>query len=83
MTYNEAYVKAKEVKENIDNCTEHENGFIFGCSDDDKYIGGGGHVPVVVLKDSGNVVNLPYFLTHGAGKEIRSFKIAPDGTIKE
>jgi hypothetical protein len=83
MRVEEAYLKAKELKENIDNGIEYENGYLFGCKDDDNYIGGGGHVPIVILKEDGKAVDMPYFLTHGAGKEIRSFEVSKDGKITD
>lgn len=83
MTIKEAYLLAKELKANIDNGTEYENGYVFGCYDDDNYIGGAGHTPIVILKADGKVVNMPYFLTHGAGAEIRSFEVSKDEEIIE
>lgn len=83
MNINDAYLKAKEVKTEIDNCTEYENGFVFGCSKDNEFVGGGDHVPVVVLKEDGKVVNLPFFMTRGAGEEIKNFTVSADGIIKE
>ena len=75
ITYEEAFEKAKELKPNIDNCTEYENGFVFGCYDDDNYIGGVGHTPCVILKKDGKAVPMGEFIVSGTGKEIRSFDI--------
>ena len=75
ITYEVAYEKAKELKPSIDNCTEYENGYVFGCKSDDDYIGGG-HSPCVILKEDGKAVTMPYFIGKvGAGKEIKSFDI--------
>lgn len=75
IAYEVAYEKAKELKQEIDNCTEYENGYVFGFSGDDNYIGGGGHVPVVILKEDGKVIPLNQFIAQGTGQEIRTFEI--------
>lgn len=73
-SYEEALAKARELKPDIDNCTEYEKGYVFGCHADDAY-DGGGHVPCVILKEDGRAVSFPLFLVQGAGKEIRAFDI--------
>lgn len=75
ITYEEAFEIAKQLKKNIDCCTEYENGFLFACYDDANYEGGAGHTPVVILKKDGRAVNMPYFVLRGTGAEIRSFDI--------
>lgn len=62
ITYEVAYKKAKELKPNINICTEYDKGWWFGCTDDANYQGGGGHTPVVVLKEDGEVVAPSYFM---------------------
>lgn len=75
ITYEVALQTAKELKPTIDNCTEYENGYVFGCHADDDYIGGG-HTPCVILKKDGRAVTMPWFIAKiGPGKEIRSFDI--------
>ena len=75
ITYEVALKKAKEVKPKIDTCTEYENGYVFGCKTDDEYVGGG-HVPVVILKEDGRAVNMPYFIIKiGTGQEIGEFEV--------
>lgn len=74
ITYDEALKKAKELKPTIDGCTEYENGYVFGSSQDEGYIGGN-HTPCVILKENGKAVTMPYFVMHGTGDEIRSFDI--------
>lgn len=69
ITFEDAYKTALEIKPNIDNCTEYENGWVFGCYDDNNYIGGWGHTPVVILRDGRKTV-MPEFETIGTGKEI-------------
>ena len=73
-SYDEAYKKARVLKSNIDNCIEYEKGFVFGASEDELYIGGN-HIPVVILKQTGDAVTMPYFVANGTGKEIREFSI--------
>ena len=75
ISYEEALEIAKEWKDQIDNCTEYENAYVFGYTGDSKYIGGYGHTPVVVMKEDGSVTNMPEFVARGTGNEIRSFSI--------
>ena len=75
ISFEAALQKAKEMKPMIDNCTEYENGFVFGCRDDDNYIGGYGHTPCVILKQNGKAVPMSAFIASGTGKEIRSFDL--------
>ena len=75
ITYEEALKMAKEFKPNIDNCTEYENGYVFGCSDDDNYVGGYGHTPCVILKTNGIITSMPEFIIKGTGEEIKSFDL--------
>ena len=73
--YEEALKKAKEFKPNLDNCTEYENGYVFGSHSDDLYEGGIGHTPCVVLKSDGRIISMPEFVIMGTGKEIKSFDL--------
>lgn len=75
IAYEVAYEKAKELKKEINNCTEYENGFVFGFSGDDNYIGGG-HAPVVILKEDGKAIPFNAFIAKGTGKQIREFNIS-------
>ena len=75
ITFDEAYAKAKEYKEKIDGCTEYEKGYRFSYSGDNGYIGGNGHISIVVLKDNGKVISMPEFLMGDTGEYIRDFSI--------
>ena len=75
VNYDEAYKIAKELKSPIDICTEYEKGFLFGYTGDDGCFGGAGHTPVVILKKNGRAVNMPHFIMHDTGEEIRTFTI--------
>ena len=75
VTYEETLEIAKEWKDQIDNCTEYENAYVFGFSGDSNYIGGYGHTPAVVMKEDGTVTNMPEFIAYGGGEEIRSVSI--------
>lgn len=75
ITYEVAYETAKKLKPNIDSCYETENGYVFSCKEDELWDGGAGHSPVVVLKEDGRAVSMPYFVKRGTGKEIRSFDL--------
>lgn len=75
ITYEVAYETAKALKPTINRCTEYENGYVFGCTDDDNFVGGG-HTPCVILKKDGKAVTMPWFISQvGTGNEIRSFDI--------
>ncbi len=43
ISYEEALAIAKQNKEQIDNCSEYEDAYIFGYSGDNNYIGGDDH----------------------------------------
>ena len=75
ISFEEAYKKAKQYKSNINNCTEYENGYVFGSSEDDGYIGGIGHTPVVILKKSAEAIPMNMFIIDGTGKKIRDIDI--------
>ena len=75
ITFEDAWEIAKQRKNEIDNCTEYENAYVFGFTGDNNQIGGYGHTPVVVMKEDGSVTNMPEFVINGAGEEIRSFII--------
>ena len=60
--FNEAVALAKKCWDEVDYCTETENAFIFGKYDDTD-IGGCG--PVVVLKETGECLNMPAYLSEG------------------
>lgn len=74
ITFEKAYEIAKQLKPNIDGCTEYENGFVFGFSGDDDFIGGN-HTPCVILKKDGRAVTMSYFVIDGTGEEIRDIEI--------
>ena len=74
IAYEVAYEKAKELKKDIDNVMEYENGWVFGCYDDANY-DGGGHSCVVIQREDGKAINMPQFIVNGTGNHIRSFDI--------
>lgn len=73
ISYEEALEIAKQHKEQIDNCTEYENAYIFGYSGDNMFIGGDDHAPIVVMKEDGRVTNMLEF--DSDGEEIRTFDV--------
>ena len=83
ITYEEAYKKAKELKPLINNCTEYENGYVFGYDDGtDTIFYGGTEAPCVVLKKDGSAVSMPWFIAkEGGGKYIRDLEIDDKGNI--
>ena len=59
----------------IDECSELDNAYIFYCKDDENYEGGN-HTPCVIIKETGEAVNIPTYITeYGYGKEIRNFNL--------
>ena len=72
ITFEDAYAKAKQLKPTIDNCTEYENGYVFGCRDDDSE---GTNTPCVIMKESGKAINMPSFVISGTGEGIRHFDL--------
>ena len=75
ITYEQALEIARDRKDEIDNCIEFENAYVFGFSGDDNYIGGYGHTPVVVMKEDGRLASMPELIVSGSGEEIRSFAV--------
>ena len=75
ITFEEACKIARELKPNMDKCTEYENAYVFGCHDDDHYVGGYGHTPCVILKADGKTIPMPEFVIQESGKEIKSFDL--------
>lgn len=74
ITYEEALNIARDLKTNIDNCSEETSAYIFGSHEDDDMIGGDG--PVVVLKEEGEAINMTSYIDEFSGeKEIRSFDL--------
>ena len=75
ISYEDAYKRAKMLKPNTDACTEYENGYVFGSSEDEGYKGGAGHTPCVILKKNGNAVPMNEFVISGTGEYIKEFDI--------
>lgn len=72
--YKDALERARAHKNDINECTEFENGWVFSNTADADYIGGG-HTPVVILKAGGRAVTMPYFVVHGTGEELKTFEV--------
>lgn len=70
ITYEEALKMAKEQEPEIDNPTEYENGFVFGCSKQEKSYSSK-YPPVVIRKRDGQRLKMQEFLGEGTG-EFRS-----------
>ena len=75
ITYEEALTIAKHNKDEIDNCTEYDNAYVFSFSGDSNYIGGYGHTPIVIMKEDGRLSSMPELVVSGTGDEIRSFTV--------
>jgi len=71
ITYKEALENAKSLKRRIDYCVEYSDGFLFGWKNHDDFVGGSG--PCVILKATGDEVNvIEYYRTYEA-REIKRF----------
>jgi hypothetical protein len=81
ITYEQALEAAKKAKPNIDECTEWENGWMFGYSGDEGFDGGMengiGRSPVIIRKSDGKRMAMIEFISsgEGAGEVVREFKI--------
>lgn len=73
ISYEDALTKAKELKPSTDTCSEMSNAYIFSCKDDENYEGGN-HTPCVIIKETGEAIDMPtYVAEFGYGEEIRDF----------
>ena len=70
--FDEALARARRVKHGINQYIEHKDTFIFG----DGIRESGGSGPVVVLKDSGDCVNMPYYVSTS-----HDFEVISEGRI--
>ena len=73
VNYEEALAIAKSKKSKINKCIEYNNGFAFAY--DDGIIRDGGDSPVVVLKESGEAVNIIEFAVMPGNEIIREFEV--------
>ena len=73
INYEDALLKAKELKDDIDTCTEYDKGYLFSSETDKFSIGGDG--PVVIMKENGNAINQTSFYDTYNPKEIKTTKI--------
>ncbi len=65
----EALRMAKEERDNLDMVVEYEKGYVFSSKDDEGYVGGSGHTPVVILKD-GTRSTMAEFMFGDPGEEV-------------
>ena len=76
ISFEEALKKVKTLKPSINECSELSNAYIFSSKDDANYEGGSGHTPCVIIKETGEAVNMPtYIAEYGYGEEIRDFDL--------
>ncbi len=74
INYEEALKIAKEHKPNIDHCYEETLAWIFTSKEDEHTIGGDN--PVVVLKETGDALNMPdYAFEYFGAKEIGDWEL--------
>ena len=70
ITLTKAIEIAKNERDNLDLVVEYENGYVFSSKDDEGYVGGYGHTPVVVLKKNGKIADMATFMFSDPGDEI-------------
>lgn len=70
----EATAKAKKHWNGINYCTEYENAYLFSKKNDRSF---GGPGPVAVLKDTGEMVNMTYFVD-----KVDRGKLVSEGYLK-
>lgn len=74
VSYEKALESARNLKPNVDGCTEMTDAYIFGSTEDEFTIGGDG--PVVVMKNNGNAYNMTAYLHRSKGaRQIQEIKI--------
>lgn len=75
MNYEEALKKAKKIKPDINICIEKTSAFIFG-HEGGEISEGGSNTPVVIMKEKGNAVSMPYYnANYPSDKQIKIIKI--------
>ena len=72
MTFEKAEKMARQLKENVDFCQEYEDAFIFSKKDEFS-IGGDG--PVVILKESGEAINMTGYCDSSNASLIREIDL--------
>lgn len=74
LTYEQALDIAKSKKSKINYCTEYNNAYAFGYDNGSRSVGGDS--PVVVMKDTGEALNLvSYAVKPGGGEVIKEFEV--------
>lgn len=73
LNYEEALQIAKSKKTKINHCIEYLDAFAFEYCSGDKSIGGDS--PVVILKDSGEAINMISYAVGAKGTIIRDFEV--------
>ncbi|MDO4500478.1 MAG: hypothetical protein Q4B60_04310 [Erysipelotrichaceae bacterium] len=73
ITYEEALKIAKDNTDNIDRCTEYDIAYSFVSDEDMHKIGGSS--PIIILKETGEILYPSYFYNEYKAEEIRTFDI--------
>lgn len=75
ITYPEALTIALKRKPNTDHCTEYKSAYVFTPKEDQYYIGGYGHTPCVILKDTGNIITMMEFGITGDSEPVAEYEV--------
>ena len=73
LTYEEALNKAKTLKARINRCTEYNTAYAFHY--DDGTDQDGGEAPVVILKSTGEALNLITFAVMPGNEVLKTFNV--------
>jgi hypothetical protein len=74
ISYEEALAIARSKKPKINGCSEYNNAYVFGYDDGNHHIGGP-NSPIVIMKDTGEALNLISYAITPNKEHIRDFDI--------
>lgn len=74
VTYDEALEIAKSKLNGINTCVEYKKGYMFA-HEGGEFAVGGANAPVVILKDNGRAVTMPYFVALYGGEPVKTIKV--------
>ena len=73
ISYHEALARARTIKPNIDACDEYNDAYVFKTRADHDTIGGDS--PCVILKESGEAINIVEYFDNYEAEHIREFDL--------
>ena len=73
LTYDEALSIARKEKSRINHCVEYADAYMFSFETDEE--SDGGDPPIVVMKQTGETMNMSAYIWQPGKKFIRDFKV--------